>query len=105
MIYRNNRPYPISLLNESTGATYVIQPNGLTPDLPESLAAFYEGTLIPLYTSPVSKSVQTKMVDNELFETEEFSDGLFEVESEDNKVEEVKILNEVKRGRGRPKKI
>lgn len=37
------------------------------------------------------------MGDNELFETEEFSDGLFEVESEDNKVEEVKILNEVKR--------
>lgn len=105
MIYRNNRPYPISLLNESTGATYVIQPNGLTPDLPESLAQFYEGTLIPLYTSPVSKSVQAKIVDNELFETEEISDGLFEVESEDNKVEEVQILNEVKRGRGRPKKI
>lgn len=103
MIYRNDRPYAITLSNAVTGETLVIRPQGLTPDLPENVGKIYEGVLVPLYTSPVSKNIQERMMSNELFEDTQLNDGFYEVESE-NSEEGLQVLNEVKRGRGRPKK-
>lgn len=104
MIYRNDRPYAITLTNSLTGQTLVIHPRGLTPDLPENVGKLYEGTLTPLYTSPVSKNVQERIMSNELFEDTQLNDGFYEVPLESNE-EGLQVLNEVKRGRGRPKKI
>lgn len=104
MIYRNDRPYAITLTNSVTGQTLVIHPRGLTPDLPENIGKLYEGTLVPLYTSPVSKNIQERIMSNELFEESKLNDGFYEVES-DNVEDGLQVLNEVKRGRGRPKKI
>lgn len=104
MIYRNDRPYAITLTNSLTGQTLIIHPNGLTPDLPETVGKLYEGTLTPLYTSPVSKNVQERIISNELFEDTNLNDGFFEVPT-DNVEDGLQVLNEVKRGRGRPKKI
>lgn len=104
MIYRNERPYPITLTNSITGETLVIRPQGLTPDLSDNIGKLYEGILIPLYTSPVPKNVQERIMSNELFEDTKLNDGFYEVSSETTE-DGLQVLNEVKRGRGRPKKV
>lgn len=104
MIYRNDRVYPITLINESVGRTYIIHPGQLTPDIPEYVAAEYANILTPLYVAPVPEKIASKVISEGLYETETVND-LFEVESDENNAEEIQVLNEVKRGRGRPKKI
>ena len=102
MIYKNVRPFAIEIVNTVLNERYIIQPQGLTPNMPEGLEnGSYAGTLIPL----VSESRLVRGVgerDSELFETENTNDGFFESEENDG---ELIPLNEQKRGRGRPKKI
>lgn len=106
MIYRNDRIYPITLLNESTGKTYIIHPGQLTPDIPEYVAADYTNILTPLFVAPIPQNIAAKVISEGLYETESVND-LFELESEsiEGNLEDVQVLNEVKKGRGRPKKI
>lgn len=109
MIYKNIRPFPIEVVNPRTGEHRAIQPNGITPELPEGLERTYNGYLVPLFSSPVPQNFSKLLKTNELFEKEDISDGLFDVgntllENDEEKVSEPILLNEVKRGRGRPKK-
>ena len=83
MIYRNDRVYPITLINESAGRTYIIHPGQLTPDIPEYVAAEYANILTPLYVAPVPEKIASKVISEGLYETETVND-LFEVESEKN---------------------
>lgn len=106
MIYRNDRPHPITLLNEGTGQNYIIHSGQLTPDIPVEVGSKYVGTLTPMYVYDMPKNIASKVISEGLYETESVND-LFEVESEsvEGNSEDVQVLNEVKRGRGRPKKI
>ncbi len=101
MIYKNVRPFAIEIVNTVLNERYVIQPQGLTPEMPKGLdRGAYEGTLIPMIVE--SKIVRAKNdFDGELFQEGFSNDGLYESQEESDG----SLLNEVKRGRGRPKKI
>ena len=101
MIYRNNRPFPITISNPKTGEQYIVESMGLTPKLPDGLDKMgYDNVLIPLYISEkIVRGVGER--DGELFEEYSGNDGLYESGDNDS---ELIPLNEAKRGRGRPKK-
>lgn len=101
MIYRSLRPFPITISNPKTGEQYIVESNGLTPELPEGLDKLgYDNVLVPLYTSDkIVRGIGER--DGELFEDYSGNDGLYETDTNDS---ELIPLNEAKRGRGRPKK-
>jgi len=109
MIYRNIRPWPITIENKIYGTKYVIESQGLTPDLPESVARGYRGTLVevPSAGPKVIPTIKVLRNDGELFEQNAsvIPNELYEeiVDKPSENVEQV--LNETKKGRGRPKKI
>lgn len=109
MIYRNVRPWPITIENKIYGTKYVVESQGLTPDLPEIVARDYRGTLVevPSAMPRVIPTVKVSRHDGELFEQNSsvIPNELFEMIA-DKPVEsgEEQVLNETKRGRGRPKK-
>lgn len=111
MIYKNVRPFPIEVVNPRTGERRAIQPNGITPELPDGLENIYVGYLVPLLSSPIPESFRNIMQTNELFETDSReTDGFFKhvdqlMENGGKKEETIQVLNEQKRGRGRPKKV
>lgn len=113
MIYKNVRPLPIEVVNPRTGERRIIQPNGITPELPPGLEnGEYRGFLAPLFSTPIPQNFQNLLRTNELFETENVQDGFYNVsnpllenEEKEDGADSVKILNETpKKGRGRPKK-
>ena len=109
MIYRNVRPWPITIENKIYGTKYVIESQGLTPDLPEIVGRDYRGTLVevPNAGPRVIPTVKVLRNDGELFEntTSIIPNELFEEIVDKEPTGQEQVLNEVKKGRGRPKKI
>ena len=109
MIYRNVRSWPITIENKIYGTKYVIESQGLTPDLPEIVGRDYRGTLVevPNAGPRVIPTVKVLRNDGELFEqnTSVIPNELYEMIADKPSSGDEQVLNETKKGRGRPKKI
>jgi hypothetical protein len=100
MIYRNKRVYPIQLTNE-LGKTIVIQPNELC-ELPESIGYIYDAMLEKVYLEAPTK------ITNDFFPIESIptiTEANYIDETVVETMEDTTLLNETKKGRGRPKKV
>ncbi len=98
-LYRNIRPFPISLENAYTGRIHVVHPND-TIELPESFASYYVHVL---------EKVRTNNIENDQEKNEPAKQEVptFTENLEEYVKEEVKsVIEETvqKRSAGRPKK-
>lgn len=107
MIYRNVRYQAIEVVSPE-GRSVWVKPGELTPDLPESYQVTYFGYLQPIIVESVKPSPTIRFIseDRETFSTgNSFGNELYEEVKEETSPDVVQMLTEVKRGRGRPKKV
>lgn len=87
MLFRNTRVYPIQLTND-LGQTMIVQPTALC-ELPQEIGFRYDSLLEPVYLeAPV--------------EINDVEEGITD---EPSYIDETPINEQIKRGRGRPKKV
>lgn len=87
MLFRNTRIYPIQLTNDK-GQQIIVQPTALC-ELPQEIGFHYDSLLEPVYLeAPV--------------EHNDVDEGM---EQEPEYLDETPIQEQMKRGRGRPKKV
>lgn len=100
MLYRNKRIYPIQLTNE-LGKTIIVQPNEIC-DLPEGIGYIYDAILEKVYLeAPTTLPNNIFPIESTLTPAE--AEYIDETVIDDST--ETVLLNEVKKGRGRPKKV
>lgn len=111
-LFKSIRPYPITLYK---GNQQVIVHPGQTIELPEQFGLMYSGLLIPIYDH-ITPTIVTPIVEEKIevvkdvfvSKDEPIVETTSEIVEEDveEKIEEtVEVVEEVKRSRGRPKKV